>query len=344
MKVLVTGATGFLGSHIVDACDKKKYQVRVLVRESSDISYLEKFPSIEFAYGDITDPDSLDEATRGIDVVFHSAARTSDWGTREQFYETNYQGTMNVINACRENRVKRLVYVSSPSVVFHYEDELDIDERYPHPDTYANLYCETKGLAETAVLKANGKDGLTTVAIRPHALWGPRDFAGFLPRVLAKIRKGKLKKIVTPHRVLTDITYVENAADACLLAGEKKAAAGKVYFITDENRVNPWEFFDMLCAYLRLPRIRKTVPLGVAVTAAKAIDCVWKLPFLAGRVVPPITRYAVGVITTSTTYDISAAKKDLGYRPKVDSVTGLKRLKQWIEATGGLNEYLNKVR
>ncbi|MGE5421761.1 MAG: NAD-dependent epimerase/dehydratase family protein, partial [Ignavibacteriales bacterium] len=173
MKVMITGASGFLGSYIADNCLDEGDEVRTLVRTTSPLGYLRKYPGIQFCYGSLSDTESLEKATRGVDVVYHAAARSSDWGTYKMFEEANYIGTVNILNACQKNNVERLVYISSPSVVFDYKDEINISETYPYPKKFANHYSETKAKAEQLVLEANMPGGLTTVALRPHAIWGP---------------------------------------------------------------------------------------------------------------------------------------------------------------------------
>jgi nucleoside-diphosphate-sugar epimerase len=340
MKVLVTGASGFLGSHIVDACIEQGDTVRVLVRASSDISYLKKYNSIEYATGSVEDGASLLGAVDGIDAVYHSAARSADWGTRRQFHLANYLGTKNMLDACRAGHVKRLVYVSSPSVVFDYHDETFIDETQPYPRRYANFYAETKAEAEKLVLAANGGGELTTVALRPHAIWGPRDRIGFFPQILSRIRAGKFKDLSGGREVLVDLCYAENAARACILAAESSRAEGRAYFITDNEPQSIREFTARVCALFDLPVPTGTVNPGTAMAAARLIETIWRLPGLAGKKRPPLTRYAVGMLSCSATYSIKAAQRDLGYQPVIDVSTGLRILKEWIDETGGIDEFL----
>ncbi|PKL35431.1 MAG: dehydrogenase [Spirochaetae bacterium HGW-Spirochaetae-1] len=340
MKVLITGASGFLGSHIVDACIERGDMVRVLVRASSDISYLKKYDNIEYVPGSVEDGSSLRKAVDGIEAVYHSAARSADWGTRSQFYEANYLGTKNMLDACRAGRVKRLVYVSSPSVVFDYHDENFIDEAQPYPRRYANVYSETKGEAEKLVLTENGAGGLTTVALRPHAIWGPRDRIGFFPQILSQIRAGKFKDLSGGRKILVDLCYVKNAARACILAAESSRAEGRVYFITDNEPQGIREFAARVCALFDLPEPVGSVSPRTAMVAARLIETIWRLPGLAGKKRPPFTRYSVGILTCSTTYSIEAAQRDLGYNPVIDVSTGLRILKEWIDETGGVDEFL----
>jgi nucleoside-diphosphate-sugar epimerase len=342
MKAFVTGATGFLGSYIVDHLIARGDDVTVLVRQNSNLDYLHRYPQITFVYGGLTSREVLTQAMSGIDVVYHSAARSADWGTWPQFYETNFLGTATILEACLKANVKRLVYVSSPSVVFHYTDQIDIDESYPYPKEYANFYSKAKGEAEKLVLAANNQQGLTTVTLRPHAIWGPRDLIGFIPRILARVKKGRMIRVGQTDPIV-DLCYVTNAAEACVLAGESTAAAGKVYFITDGQPVRIWDFIPQVCDIFGLTHPNRRVNEQMLNILATVLDMLWKIPYIAENYEPFITRYSVGILSRSTTYKIDAARRDLGYNPKISPEEGLKNLKQWVDQIGGLDAFLRHV-
>lgn len=343
MRVWVIGATGLLGSHIVDLCVKNKDTVRVLVRESSNLDYLKKYPDIEYSYGSLSDLESLMKAAEGVDVVYHSAGRVSEWGTRKQFMETNFEGTVNVIEACKAKGVKRLVYVSSPSVVFNYEDELNIDESRPYPKKFANYYSESKALAEQYVIANHDPAYLQTVVVRPHAIWGPRDKAGFLARIIARLKEGKMVNLSGGKTVMTDLCYVLNAAHACVLAAASKEAGGKIYFIADDAPTDAWKFFNEVAGKLGLGEIKKSLNPHMLKPVAAFLELLWKIPYFMENVRLPLNRYSLGVMTTSSTYDLSAARKDLNYKPLVDMKTGLDNLAAWIDEKGGIASYVRDV-
>jgi 2-alkyl-3-oxoalkanoate reductase len=344
MKVLVTGASGFIGSYIVDNCIEQGDTVRVLVRETSDLEYLKRYDNIEYVYGSLTDRGALDRATQDIVIAYHSAARSSDWGSRKQFYEANFLGTKYLVEACRGNGVKRLVYVSSPSVVFHFSDEINIDESYPYPPKFANLYSEYKAMAEKLVLDANVKGKFETVALRPHAVWGPRDRVGFFPTLLHKARNARLRDLSQGKDYFTDLCYVQNAANACTLAAKSEKAAGNVYFVTDGKPVNIWKLFNSLCGRFGVPQLKDKINPKIAWIIATIIDIIWKIPYLAGNYRPPLSRYTIGLLTHTTTYSIENARRHLSYKPEIDLETGLNNLEKWIEEIGGIDEFLKYVR
>ncbi|WP_189133134.1 NAD-dependent epimerase/dehydratase family protein [Wenjunlia tyrosinilytica] len=344
MRVLVTGASGFLGSHIVDACVRAGDEVRVLVRKESDLGHLRTVPGIEFAYGDLRDTASLRAAALGVDVVHHSAARVTDRGTRAQFREENVEGTRRLMTAARQGGARRFVFISSPSALMGIRDgdRLDIDESEPYPRRFLNLYSETKAAAERLVLAADRPD-FTTVALRPRAVWGPRDHSGFLPRLLAKMMTGSLPDLSGGRPVYASLCHCDNAAAASVRAARAGGVGGRAYFVADPEPVEVWSTLADLAARFGGTPPTKRVPLGLLRAVAFTADMVWKLPPLAERTSPPLSRYSLALLTRSATYDTSAARRDLT-APVVDHETGMEQLTAWIDAVGGVDEFVRKVR
>jgi nucleoside-diphosphate-sugar epimerase len=343
MRALVTGASGFLGSHIVDDCLRAGDEVRVLVRPSSDLSYLSTVPGVEFAYGDLGDERAAAAATRDIDVVFHSAARVSDHGSRAQFWDANVVGTQRLLEAARRNGVGRFVFVSSPSGLMTGGDQFDITEDQPYPERYLNLYSETKAAAERIVLAANGPT-FTTCALRPRGVWGPRDHGGVMPRLVAKMHAGRLPDLSGGRTVHASLCHCRNAARACLLAARSDNVGGKAYFVTDAEKTDVWGLIGEVARLFEVtPPTRKVSPV-VRDALVGAVEALWRIPYLAHRYSPPLSRYSVALLTRSSTYDTSAAERDFGYRPVVDQATGLRELKAWVEEIGGVDAYVRGVR
>ncbi|MGW2187722.1 NAD-dependent epimerase/dehydratase family protein [Streptomyces sp. NPDC001667] len=343
MRVLVTGASGFLGSHIVDACVQAGDEVRVLVREESDLGYLRTVPGVEFAYGDLRDAISVREAMKGIEAVHHSAARVTDRGTRAQFWDENVAGTRHLLTAARDAGARRFVFISSPSALMGIGggDRLGIDESEPYPARYLNLYSETKAAAERLVLVAD-RPGFTTIALRPRAVWGPRDHSGFMPRLLAKMMAGGLPDLSGGKPVHASLCYCENAAQACVRATRADGVGGRAYFIADEEPVDVWGMLADLAERFGGTPPSRQIPRPLLSAAAFAADMLWKVPALAEHRSPPISRYTLALLTRSATYDTSAARRDLG-APEVDHETGMTRLTAWIDSIGGADAFVRKV-
>ncbi|MFE5540551.1 NAD-dependent epimerase/dehydratase family protein [Streptomyces sp. NPDC056519] len=347
MNVLVTGASGFLGGHLVDHCLAEGHRVRALVRPGSEVARLRTLPGVELVHGALEDPDSLRRAVRGVDVVHHSAARVTDVGTRARFWEANVAGTEHLLRAARRAGVGRFVFIGSPSALMRVEegDRFGIDESTPYPDRYLNLYSETKAAAERRVLAADCP-GFTTVALRPRGVWGPRDHAGFLPRLVARMVSGRLPDLAAGKRVHVSLCHCDNAVAACMGAATAPAerVGGRAYFIADRERTDLWAFLATLARLFDGRPPTRPVPPLVRDALAAAVDTLWRLPPLRARIAPPLSRYTVALLTRSATYDTGAAERDFGYVPRIDQETGLRRLAAWVETTGGVGAFVRAVR
>ncbi len=342
MNVLVTGATGFLGSHLVDACLREGDATRVLVRDASDRSYLDSLSGVEQTRGDLDDHGALRRAVAGIDVVYHSAARVTDCGTHRQFVATNVDGTSALLEAARAAGVRRFVFVSSPSVVATGEDQVRIDESTPYPARPMNFYCETKAEAERRVLRAN-EASFVTCAIRPRGVWGPRDYRGAIAKLLVRMRAGKLPDLSGGRTVLTTMCHCTNAAHACLAAARSDRVGGKAYFVTDGEETDAWAFIRELAETFEVAPPHKTIRPTVLRVLVALCEALWRLPLLHARYSPPLSRYGISLLARTGTYDITAAERDFGYRPVVRREQGLRELAEWVRATGGLSSFLREV-
>jgi nucleoside-diphosphate-sugar epimerase len=327
MTALVTGGGGFLGGVIVRKLLARGDAVRSFTRTA--YPWLAEL-GVEQAHGDLADADAVAKAVEGCDVVFHVAAKAGVWGRYADFFATNVTGTECVLAACRSHGVRRLVYTSTPSVVHGGESIEGADESLPYPARYEAFYPQTKAVAERAVLAANGPD-LATAALRPHLVWGPGD-PHLIPRVLRRARAGKLRR-VGKQPVKVDVTFVDNAADAHLLAADRltpgSPVAGKAYFITDGEPVDLWEFLNRVLALVELPPVTKSVSVWKARLAGRVLEFVYRTLRLPGE--PPMTKFVASQLATSHWYNIAAARRDLGYEPKVGLEEGLRRLAESLK-------------
>ena len=329
MTVLVTGGGGFLGRGIVFALLGEGHTVRTLTR--GEYPELKK-AGVETLQGDIADPDAVDRAAEGCDVVFHVAAKVGASGAYEDFHRTNVVGTRNVLQACRKHGVERLVYTSTPSVVFSHEDLEGVDESHPYPDDYDAFYPQTKAEAERAVMEADSP-ALHTVCLRPHIIWGPGD-TSLLPRL--RERADKLKRIVTqgPPKKM-DITFIDDAVAAHLLAAVALQArpgevGGKAYFISSGEPVEIWPFIDQVLQATGKAPVKGSAPRGLALAAGWMFETAHRLTGADGE--PRMSRWIVRELTTSHWFDISAARRDLGYAPQISLEQGIARLARWWDA------------
>jgi len=242
------------------------------------------------------------------------------------FYDVNVQGTRHVVEGCLAHCVKRLVYTSSPSVVFDGRSQEGIDESAPYPRRWLCHYAHSKALAEQHVLSSNGRNGLLTCALRPHLIWGPRD-RHLIPGLLERARKGQLWRI-GDGRNRIDTVYVENAAAAHLLAADalrdSSPPAGRAYFISQGEPVNCWVWIDELLALAGLPPVQKRLSRPAAWALGAAYETVYWL--LRRSDEPPISRFLAAELTASHYFNIRRAREDFGYDPKISTAEGMRRL------------------
>ncbi len=324
---LVTGGGGFLGKAIVEQLLRQGVKVRSFGR--GKYPELEKMGA-EVISGDISTETEVRAAAKGCDIVYHVAARPGAWGPYAEFHRVNVTGTECVIAACRAEKINRLVYTSSPSVVFDGKDMEGPDERVPYPDHYEAHYPKTKALAEQTVLKANCPE-LCTVALRPHLIWGPGD-RHLAPRLIARARSGQLK-IIGSGKNLIDTVFIDNAAEAHLLAAERlqwgSPVAGRAYFITNGDPRPTFEMINGIIGAAGCPPCTSTVPVPVAY-AMGALFELWHR-ITGNENEPRITRWVANELATAHWFNIDAAKRDLGYNPKVSIDEGFKRLAAWFK-------------
>jgi nucleoside-diphosphate-sugar epimerase len=330
-KILVTGGGGFLGGAIVRRLVRRGGTVRSLNRRFyPELSSLD----VEQIQGDIGDKDTVEKACKGVDLVFHVAAKPGIWGHYSDFFKTNVSGTRNVIDACLSHNISKLVYTSSPSVIFDGTNMEGVDESVPYPKRFHAYYPQTKALAEQFV-KAIRHDRLMTIILRPHLIWGPRD-NHLIPRIIAEanklVRVGNGKNRV-------DTIYIDNAADAHILAAEKldenPNLSGNIYFISQGEPVFLWDMINDILKAAGLGPVQHSIPRWAAWMIGALLEMVYKTFHIKSE--PRMTRFLANELATDHWFNIKAARKDLGYTPKVTTTEGLKRLENWLQ--NGLDRY-----
>lgn len=321
--VFITGASGFIGGKLAERLLAGGREVRVLARR--DLPDLEKLGA-RVVRGDLHDTAALAAGCAGVETVFHVAGRVGVWGPAADFFRVNVEGTRQVLAAARAAGVPRFVYTSSPSVVFNGGDLAGEDESAPLCTEAPCAYPTSKAAAERLVTAANSSE-LATVSLRPHLVWGPGD-RNVVPRVLALARKGRLK-IVGAGRNLVDCTHITNVVDAHVQAERALASGapeprGKAYFITNDEPVVLWDWINELLRGVGLPPVTRHVSLGAAYRAGAVLETAWRFLPLKGE--PPMTRFVAKELATDHWFRIDAAKRDLGYAPRVSMADGTRRL------------------
>jgi nucleoside-diphosphate-sugar epimerase len=325
--IAVTGATGLLGSHLIERLVARGQRVRALVRPRSNTVLLRE-RGVELVVGDLGDPSSLPRFVEGASTVYHCAARVGDWGPWRLFQRAVLEATSNLVEACQDARVRRLVHVSSISVYGHprlREGEwLSEDAPLGVDLWWADYYCRAKILAEDVVRQYPGE----WTIVRPSWMYGPRDLNSF-PRVVRTVRRG-MAFIVGRGDNPLNIVHAADVAEGMLRAGEHPGAAGQAYNLSSKGAITQGEFLNALTDELKLPRIRRHIPFRLAFTGAFLAEVVGRI---TQRRRPPIlTRYAVSLIGRSTRFRIDKAREQLGWQPVIHPLDGLKQALAWYLA------------
>ncbi|WP_309387151.1 NAD-dependent epimerase/dehydratase family protein [Cerasicoccus frondis] len=315
MKILVTGSGGFLGSRIAGLLLEKGYEVRGYGRSPQSKNAAR---GVDVVQGGLGDADAVSQAVKGCDAVFHVAAKAGVWGREEEFYEANVTGARNVLKACQQHGVERLVYTSTPSVTFSGEAFEGANESLPlNPSNELSPYARTKAIAEGELLAAHGEAGVRICALRPHLIWGVGD-PHLVPRVVAKAKTGRLR-IVGEGGNRVDLTHVDNAAAAHLLAFDALnhgTCGGRAYFLSDGEPVVLWDWINDLLRRVGVPPIEKKISAKAATQIGGVCEWGWGAFGLKGE--PPMTRFVATELSKSHWFSIDAARRDFGYKPKVD--------------------------
>lgn len=329
MNVLVTGGGGFVGRGITERLLARGDAVTVLARgKYADL----ETKGARVASADLADAAAVAEACAGCDLVYHVAAKAGIWGPHEEFVRANVIGTRHVLDAMKLHGVKKLVYTSSPSVTFDGTDAANADESLPYPARFENAYSETKATAERMVLETARAGKIVAVALRPHLIWGPGD-PHLIPRVVAAARAGRLIQVGDGHNKM-DLTYVDNVVDAHLLAGDRlsEAISGRAYFVSNGDPVALWPWINALLERLGVPPVRRAISVATARRIGAVLEGIHRTFHLQGE--PRMTRFLAAQLGTHHYYDISAARRDFGYAPRVSMAEGLERLVEWMTAEG----------
>jgi 2-alkyl-3-oxoalkanoate reductase len=330
MQVLVTGCGGFLGRAIAAQLLRRGDSVRGLCR--GDYPELRR-AGVAIHRGDVTEPDQVSQAVRGVDAVIHCAAIAGLWGAWSRYHSINTVGTENIIAACRQHAIPVLVHCSSPSVTFDGGDQSGIDESAPYPAKHLCHYSHTKALAEQAVLAAHRPGTLHTAALRPHLIWGADD-PHLFPRLVDRARRGRLR-IVGDGNNRIDTVHVENAASAHIAALDHltqtdPVGGGRSFFITQDEPVGCWDWIAQILAIARVPAPTRRISLAAAWRLGIALETVYRVARI--RREPPMTRFLAAQLARDHYFDITAAKQVLGYRPTVTTEAGLRQLREAWQA------------
>jgi nucleoside-diphosphate-sugar epimerase len=323
MRILVTGAAGFIGGHVVGRLASEGHQVVASSRSGSPAR--ETAGVIEVAADLSRDP--LDALTHGCEAIVHCAARASPWGPRELFWRDNVLATERLLAAARlAASVRRFVHVSTPSIYFNGRDQLDRREDFVPPDRWPTPYAESKWSAECRV---RAEPALGPIILRPRAVFGPGDRA-IVPRLIAIAERGFMP-LPGGGDALTDVTYVDNVVDAVGTALRAPTTLqGRAFNITNGEPITIRDLLTRLFGALRIRVRYVAVPRPLANLAARLSEMAAMLR--PGQPEPRLTRYGVGLLGYTQTLSIDAARTELGYAPAISVSDGLERYARWWSA------------
>ncbi len=327
---LVTGATGFIGGHLVQRLVAEGYQVRCLVRSTSVTTALTPL-GVELATGDLTAPQTLTRAAEGCRYVFHCGAQVSDWATPDELHDVNVAGTRNLLDACIHASVERFVHFSSTDV-YAYPGDREVDETHT-PTSFRNWYAQTKLDAEAEVQRAAAR-GLGTAILRPATVYGPGSRE--VMREIARALRGRRMLMIDGGRALAGLCFVENLIDAALLAIQHEQAAGQAFNVTDGLDVTWRQLADGLADGLGCARPWLSLPYRVAEGIGFSLEhgyrALHRTTKLTSR--PLLSRQAVQVMGTDQSFSNRKARELLGWEPRVGYAAGLEATLDWLRAEG----------
>jgi nucleoside-diphosphate-sugar epimerase len=328
--VLVTGATGFVGSHVAEALAKRGDSVRALARPGADTAILEK-AGVAIVRGDMSDPESLKHAVEGVDVVVHCAAKVGDWGPVDEYRKVNVEGLRALLDATLGKPLHRFVHVSSLGV-YEARHHYQTDETEPLPDRHIDGYTQSKVESERLAMQYHRKQAVPVTILRPGFVYGPRDRM-VLPRLAGRLKEGSVIYIARGKYAL-NTTFVGNIADAILLAIDSPNAVGEIFNITDGEFVSKRKFFETVADGLGLKRPRgfPPVPVWLARMMANWREAKFRRE---NRPNPPrITQAQLKFAGLNLDFSIAKARTKLGYTPRVLFDEGMKQATDWYKNQG----------
>lgn len=324
MKNLVTGATGFIGSFIAEDLVKRGESVRALVRKTSNTDFLKSL-GVELFYGDLNDPDSIKEAVKGMDKVFHSAALVGDWVPKEEANKTNVGGTKALLIASAAEKVKRFIYVSSLAVLGMRDHNKTPSD--PPVSKTGDVYADTKIDSENIVTEFSRNNNLPFTVIRPGFVFGPRDDK-VVPRMVEFLQKGKYVFIGSGKNKVNMI-YIENLSGAIVRAAFSDRTINQVYNITNDSGMTMMDVANMVADVWGYKRPTKHVPKSVAAVLCSVFEFFARLS--KTKDAPLLNKTRMKFLSLNLDFDISKIKEELGYRPKMDMLEGFRKTKEWMD-------------
>lgn len=326
MKVLVTGASGFIGGHLVDVLVERGEEVHALVQPGEDAHRLQTLKGVTVLYGDLTDAASLKRAVQGVQRIYHVAAKTGPWGQEEAYRAVNVQGLADLVYAALDAGVQRIVHTSSITVYGHHLHGL-ITEDFPY-HAEPNPYSRTKIASEKLVFNLVKQYGAPIVVVRPAWVYGPGDSASF-SRFARLIESGK-GFIIGAGKNRVPVVYVRDVAQGLVRAGEAgDHVIGRAYNLADSRCVTQVEYLNAIADALQAPRVSRRLPFSALYLAGRAAEIVWPVIDREKTTPPPLTTYGITLLGRNQQFSIERAQRELGYAPEFDVKRGVAEGIRW---------------
>jgi 2-alkyl-3-oxoalkanoate reductase len=328
--MLVTGATGLVGSHVVEQARERGVPVRVLVRGGSGTGLLDGW-GVEQVTGDMGVPATLQKAVHGVTVIVHCAAKVGDWGAVDEYRKINVEGLKNLLDTAAQcGTLKAFVHISSLGV-YEARDHYGTDESEPPHVAGIDGYTLSKAESEQVVLKRILESSFPATILRPGFIYGPRDRT-VLPSLLEKLKAGKVKYLGSADKLMNN-TFVGNLIQAIFLAIEKDECRGEIFNIRDDRLVTKREFMETICQLAGYrPPPTKPVPLGVAKGLARFLEKTYRI--LGKQHAPILSGARIKFLGLNLDFCIDKAKRELGYDPQVDFTQAMHDTIDWFQGEG----------
>jgi len=325
-KVLVTGAAGFLGGHLVDMLVERGDEVRAMVRPVEDASHLRSLPNVEIVYGDMTNVASLKNAVTGVERVYNVAAKTGPWGLEATYKAANVWGVADLIQCAMDAGVQRIVHTSSITVYGHHLHGI-VTEDHPYR-AEDNPYSRTKIEGEKLIADLVKNQGAPVVVVRPAWIYGPRDNASF-GRFVSLVESGK-GFLIGSGRNIVPTVYVRDVAQGLIKAGDAgEFAVGRAYTLADDRRVTQEEYLNTIADFLQVDHISRKFPYIGLYSAGRTAELVWQALGRRDAAPPPVTTYGITLLGGNQEFSIDRARHELGYAPEFDIIRGVSEGVKW---------------
>jgi nucleoside-diphosphate-sugar epimerase len=323
---LITGATGFVGGHLAEACAGRGHKVRTIARATSDTALLGRIGA-EIIRGDILDAQTVRKGVDGADVIIHCAGKVGDQGPVDEYRSINVEALRVILEACKGKPLTRFVHMSSLGV-YEARHHHGTDETEPLPATHLDGYSQTKVEADQLALEYHRKHGVPVVVLRPGFVYGPRDRA-VLPKLIKRMTNGKVHYLGGDRRALNTI-YIGNLIDAVFLAIDKPTAVGQVYNLTDGEDVSKRRFFEAVADGMGLPRSKQILPRWLAAILVRLLERQMRRAVARDKN-PLLTPAQFKFLLLNLDFSIEKAKRELGYQPRVTFDEGMRETLAWYK-------------